>query len=438
MQSVDHIVHAQWIITCEEKNQILNQHALVIHEGIIQAILPSKDVKNHYQATVTHDYSSHAIIPGLINSHTHLGMSYLRGIADDLALMNWLNHYIWPAEKKFVSASFVYDGTSLGIAELIRSGTTCFNEMYFFMNDTARATEKAGIRGLIGMTVINFPTNWAKNFDEEIHKGIEFLETFKNHPLIGMTVAPHAIYTVPEEPLLRIKEIAEDYHLKINMHVNETADEIKQSLAKTGLTPLKRLERVGLISERLIAIHMTQVDEEDFEILKNGKPNIVHCPLSNMKLASGTCPVSKLQALGLNVALGTDSSASNNDLNMISEMRFAAMLAKHMDQDPESLSAEKILKMATINGAKALGIDHITGSLKQGKSADFAAINLDELESLPLYHPLSQIIYAVSRYQVEHVWVAGKQLMKNRELLTLDEKELKAKANEWGKKINDY
>lgn len=438
MQSVDHIIHTQWLITCEEQNQILNNHALIIDKGLIKDILPSKLVAEQYHSKSIHDYTAHAVIPGLINAHTHLGMSYLRGVADDLALMNWLNNHIWPAEKKFVRDEFVYDGTLFGIAELIRSGTTCFNEMYFFLGDTARATEQSSIRGHIAIHVINFPTNWAENAQEEISKGIAILEQYKNHPLIGITIAPHAIYTVSDESILQqIKEIAETYDLKINMHINETADEVQQSVKNTGLTPLKRLQKLGYITPRLIAVHMTQIDNEDYAILKEGKPNIVHCPLSNMKLASGTCPVEKLQAIGLNVALGTDGSASNNDLNMISEMRFATLLAKHMDKNPESLPAEKVLQMATLNGAKALGIDHLTGSLTKGKAADLAAINLDELESLPLYHPISQIVYAVSRYQVEHVWVAGKQLMKNRKLTTLDENELKEKAKRWGEKIKN-
>lgn len=437
MLTVDHIIHASWIVTCEKNNKILKNHALIIHEGLIKDVLPSKDVNNYYYSNAIQHYSSHAIIPGLINSHTHLGMTYLRGVADDLALMNWLNHYIWPAEKKWVGHDFVRDATEFAIAELLRSGTTCFNEMYFFMNDTAKAAEKAGIRGKIGAHVITFPTNWAKDLNEELEKAEAFIQAYKDNPLVNATMAAHAIYTVPEAPLLRVKEMADRYNLQINVHVNETAHEVQQSLADTQFTPIQRLEKIGYITPQLIAIHMTQITDNDLEILGRGKPNIVHCPLSNMKLASGVCPVAKLQAIGLNVALGTDSSASNNDLNMINEMRTASLLAKLSTLNPESLSAENVLKMATINGAKALGIDHITGSLEKGKAADFAAIDLDHIETQPLYHPISQIVYAASRQQVNHVWVAGKQLMKNRELLTLDEKELLSKAKAWGEKIKN-
>lgn len=436
MQTVDHIIHAAWIITCEENNRVLENYALVIHQDKIKDILPSSKATEHYQSNSVEHYSTHAIIPGLINCHTHLGMTYLRGVADDLALMNWLNNYIWPAEKKWVGHEFVYDCTEFAIAELIRSGSTCFNDMYFFMHDAAKAAETAGIRGKIGAHVITFPTNWAKDLDDELQKAEAFILAYKDNPLVNATMAAHAIYTVPEDALLRVKEMADKYNLQINIHVNETADEIKQSLEKTKLTPIQRLEKIGYMTPQTIAIHVTQVTDDELEILARGKPNIVHCPLSNMKLASGVCPVEKLQSYGLNIALGTDSSASNNDLNMINEMRTASLLAK-LRGNPESLSAENVLKMATINGAKALGLDQITGSLEKGKAADFAAINLDHIETLPLYHPISQIVYAASRQQVDHVWVAGKPLMKDRKLLTLNEEKIKAKAKEWGKKIKN-
>lgn len=436
MESIDHIIHAKWIITCEEDNKILENHALVIKKGVIKAILPSETAKQHYTATSIQHYSTHAILPGFINAHTHVPMNYFRGLADDLALMDWLNNHIWPAEKKWVSHEFVKDASLFAMAEMIRSGTTCFNDMYFFLKATAEATDIAGIRGHIGITIIDFPTPWAQTTDEYFAKGLEFYEEYKQHDRITATLAPHAPYTVADKNLLRVKEIAEQYNLKINLHTQEAAPEIEQSLEQFKLRPLKRLEQLGLVTPRLIAIHMTQIDEEDLAILQNGKPSIVHCPQSNMKLASGICPVEKLRSYGINVALGTDGAASNNDLNMLGEMRTAAFLAKVATQNPTSLPAEEALKMATINGAKALGIDHITGSLTIGKAADFIAINLEEIETLPLYHPISLIVYAASRHQVTDVWVAGKQLMKNRKLLTMDEKELMTKAQSWGKKIS--
>ena len=435
MEQITQLIHAKWIITGEFTDNILENYSIAINKGKILAILPTGEAKKNYSATHTENYSTHAVLPGLINSHTHLAMNYFRGLADDLALMDWLNNHIWPAERQWVSHEFVRDASLFAMAEMIRSGSTCFNDMYFFLQATAEAADIAGIRAFIGMTVIDFPTAWAKDPEEYFAKGQEFMQQYKNHPRITPTLAPHAIYTVAEKNLLKVKEIAETNNLKINMHVLETADEVKQSLEQTGKSPLQRLQDIGLVTPRLIAIHMTQLDEKDFEILQAGKPNIVHCPESNMKLASGSCPVEKLKSLGINVALGTDGAASNNDLDMISEMRSAAFLSKLITKNPESLSAHEALTMATLNGAKALGIDNITGSLSVGKDADFIAINLDEIETQPLYHPSSQVVYAASRNQVTDTWVAGKQLMKNRQLLTLDEKELLAKAKEWRHKI---
>lgn len=435
MESADQIIHAKWIITCEDKNKILENHALVVKNGLIKDILPSDAANKQYQSASTQEFSTHAITPGFINAHSHIGMNLFRGLADDLALMNWLQNHIWPAEKKWVSHEFVRDASMLAIAEMIRSGTVCFNDMYFFFQATAEAVEVSGVRGHIGITVIEFPTNWAQTTDEYFSKGLEFYEQYKKHPRVTTTLAPHAPYTVSDQSLLRVKEIAETHNLKINIHLHETADEVNQSLANVKKRPIKRLHDLQFLSPRVIAIHMTQINDEDLEILSKDKPNIAHCPESNMKLASGICPVETLKSRGLNVALGTDSVASNNDLDMISEMRSAAFLSKLSTLNPESLTAEEALKMATLNSAKALGIDHLTGSLTIGKSADFIAIDLNQLETQPLYHPLSQIVYSAGRNQVTDVWVCGKQLLKNRMLTTLDEKELIAKAHYWSEKI---
>jgi 5-methylthioadenosine/S-adenosylhomocysteine deaminase len=434
MQNVDQIIHGRWVIPAED-DTVLENHALIIEQGKILDILPSSEVKSHYSASIVEHFDTHAITPGFINSHTHIGMNYFRGLANDLALMDWLNNHIWPAERAWVAHEFVYDASLLAAAEMIRSGTTCFNEMYFFLNATAEATHVAGIRGHIGITVIDFPTAWAKTKEEYIDKGLAFHHEYKAHDRISSTLAPHAIYTVAEDTLTTLRDIAEEHDLKINMHVQETADEVQQSLLHTQKRPIRRLHDIGLITPRLIAVHMTQINEEDIEILQQGKPQIVHCPESNMKLASGACPIHILKDAGLNIALGTDGVASNNDLDMIGEMRAASFLSKLSTLNPQALTAAEAFQLATINGAKALGIDHITGSLKKGKAADFIAINLDEIETQPLYHPISQIVYSASRHQVTDVWVAGKRLMKNRELLTLDEKEIKAKAKYWQQKL---
>lgn len=434
MEKIDQLIHAKWIITCE-KNNVLKNHALAIRNNKIHDILPSKEAGEKYTAAVEQHFHHHAITPGLINSHTHIAMNLFRGLADDLDLMEWLNKHIWPAEGKWVEDEFVYDASLFAMAEMIRCGTTCFNDMYFFMDATARAAEKAHMRAHIGMTIIDVPTAWAKTTDEYFAKAIEFYQHYKNHPYITPTLAPHSTYTLSKETLIRVKELADEYKLKINIHLQEAATEIPHTMAKYGLRPLHLLNEIGMVSPQLIAIHMTQLDESDFEILASKRPNIVHCPESNMKLASGACPVEKLAKLGINVALGTDGAASNNDLDMLSEIRSAALLGKLTSMDPKAMPAEYALKMATLHGARALGIDHFTGTLQNGKAADFIAIDLEQIEIQPVYHPISAIVYAASRQQVTDVWIAGKHLLKNRELQTLDEKELLAKVKGWRKKI---
>src|SRR3990167_6633986 len=434
MQKIDHLICAKWIITCEDNNRILEEHALAIHQGKILAILPIQDAKQKYQAELCH-YPAHAIMPGFINSHTHISMNIFRGLADDLELMDWLTNHIWPAEGKWVSHELVYDASLLAMAEMIRGGITCFNDMYFFLDATAQAAIEAGIRAHIVMTIIDVPTAWAKTTDEYFEKALDFYHRYKNHDRIIPTMAPHSTYTVSKENLIKVNEIAMQYHLKINIHLQEAPSEVQQFLVKHNKTPLQLLDEIGMVTPNLIAIHMTQINDNDFAILQRARPSIVHCPESNMKLVSGACPVEKLSQLGINVALGTDGAASNNDLDMFGEMRSAAFLGKMTANNPKAVSADHVLKMETLNGAKALGINHLAGSLAPGKAADFIAINLDEIETQPLYQPISQIVYATPRSQVTDVWVAGKQLLKDRELLTLDKKKLVDKAKSWQKKI---
>ncbi|MGV3739768.1 MAG: TRZ/ATZ family hydrolase [Gammaproteobacteria bacterium] len=431
MQHIDQIAHAKWIITGEKNQPVLENHALVIDKGVIQKIVPSHEAKQHYQAKQVDDYAYHALLPGLINAHTHLGMNYFRGLGCDLMLMDWLNGYLWPAEKKWLSHEFVHDASLFAMAEMIRSGTTCFNDMFYFPEAIADAAITAGMRGFVSMHVIDFPTAWTKDTDESLEKGLEFYEKYHQQPLITPTLAPHAPYTVSDESFLRVLDLSKSLSLKINVHLHETKAEIEQSMTQYQKRPIKRLHDLGFLSAQVLAIHAVQLDAEDLEILNETRSNIVHCPESNMKLASGVCPVVDLQNLGLNVALGTDSVASNNDLNMLNEMRTATFLAKVTRQDPVCLNVNETLAMASLNGAKALGIDQVVGTLKAGKAADFIAINLDEIETLPVFDPLVQIIYSSSRHQVTDVWVAGKQLLKNRELLTIDEQALKAKARLW-------
>lgn len=436
MTAVDQLIHARWIIPGNH-TRVLENHCLVIQKGLIHDVLPTTKALELYQAKHQEVYESHAIMPGIINAHTHIGMNFFRGLADDLSLMTWLQEHIFPAEKKWLCHAFVKDASLIAMAEMIRSGTTCFNDMFYFLEATAEAAELAGLRAHIGMSVLEFPTPWADSAGEYLKKGLDFYEHYKNHPLITTTLAPHAPYTVSDETFKRVAHIAEQYQLKINLHLHETQDEIQQSLKQFNKRPIQRLHDLGFLSPQVIAIHMANLNNEDFAILEKTKPSIVHCPESNMKLASGICPVTALQKQGLTVALGTDSVASNNDLDMISEMRTASFLSKCSTLNPESLSAPQTLQLATQNGAKALGVDQMQGTLEKNKAADFIAINLDTIETLPIYHPISQIVYSSSRNQITDVWVAGRQLLKNRTLTTLNEEELKEKARYWGQKIKE-
>jgi 5-methylthioadenosine/S-adenosylhomocysteine deaminase len=425
MENIDTLLHARWVIPVDNKQRYLENHSIAIHEDKILAILPTEQSNKQYSANTNRNYPEHALIPGLINSHTHAAMNLFRGLADDLNLMDWLENHIWPAEAEHVNENFVQIGTELAIAEMIRSGTTCFNDMYFFPDVTARVAADIGIRASVGLILIDFPTVWANNSEEYIDKGLAVFDHYKGHELITTAFAPHAPYTVSDEPLKRIRTLSDELELTIHMHIHETSFEVAEAEKNNGCRPLERLNDLGLLTPSLQAVHMTQLLDEEIEQLAAAGSHVTHCPQSNMKLASGICPVSKLLDAGINVSLGTDSSSSNNKLDMFSEMHTAALLAKICAMDATVLPAEQVLRIATINGAKALGIDDITGSLETGKSADIVAVNFDTIETLPVYDPVSHLIYSCSREHVSDVWVAGKQLMTDKVLNNIDEEFLK-------------
>ncbi|MBK8814240.1 MAG: TRZ/ATZ family hydrolase [Methylococcaceae bacterium] len=432
---VDTLIHARWIIPVEPESVTYEYHSLVIDKGRIIDLLPTQQAKTQYQGTTTENLVDHALLPGFVNCHTHAAMTLMRGIADDLPLMEWLQNHIWPLEQKWMSEAFVRDGTDLAIAEMILGGTTCFNDMYFFPDITAQQAVQYGLRACVGLIVIDFPTIWAENSAAYIAKGLDIHDHFRHQPLISTCFAPHAPYTVSDEPLQKIRTLADELEMPITMHVHETAHETEQALAEKGQRPLERLHNLGLINPAFMAVHMTQLTDEEISRFAESGAHIVHCPESNLKLASGFCPVARCLAAGINVALGTDGAASNNDLDMISEMRTAALLAKAVAEDASCVPAMTALRMATINGAKALGLEHEIGSLTVGKSADLIAIDLNHLETQPLFNPVSQIVYAASRHQITDVWVAGKQLLKQRQLTTINLPLLKQRILEWQDKL---
>jgi 5-methylthioadenosine/S-adenosylhomocysteine deaminase len=432
---VDLIIQARWIIPVEPASVIHENYSLVIDEGKIVDLLDSQQALLKYQPRRLEKLENHALIPGLINCHTHAAMSLLSGIADDLPLMDWLQNHIWPAEQKWVSEAFVRDGTDLAIAQMLRGGTTCFNDMYFFPEVVAQQAVQHGIRANIGLIVFDFPTAWAENADAYLTKGLALHEQLRHQALISMSFAPHAPYTVSDEPLQKLRTFADEMDLTVHMHVHETAFEVAEQQQKTQQTPLQRLNDLGLLTPSFMAVHMTQLDPEQIAFFAETGAHIVHCPESNLKLASGFCPLAQCLEAGINVALGTDGSASNNDLDMLGEMRTAALLAKGVAGNAAAVSAMQALQMATLNGAKALGLDAEIGSLSIGKAADVVAIDLSEIETQPIFNPVAQIVYAASRQQVTDVWVAGKQLLKKRQLTSLDLADLKQRTAVWQQKL---
>lgn len=434
---IDLLIKPTWIITVNAADQVLTDHAVAIHAGKIARILPVLEAEQIYQAVQTVVLPQQALLPGLVNAHTHAAMSLLKGLADDLPLMEWLQEHIWPAERQWADRQFVYEGSKLAIAEMIRSGTTCFNDMYFFAEETLKAVQESGIRASLGMILIDFPTAYAQDVEDYLQKGLSLCASIEDNPLIQCCFAPHAPYTVSDQPLRQLHGLAEKLNLPIHMHVHETATEVQNALATTQERPLARLERLGLLDRHFLAVHMTQLETAEIDLLAAKGVNVIHCPESNLKLASGFCPVAKLLAAGVNVALGTDGNASNNDLDMLGEMRTAALLAKAVAHDASVVSAHQALRMATLNGAKALGLEQEIGSIESGKSADLITINLDGLESQPLYDPISHLVYCTTRDQVTHVWVAGKILLEERKLSTLNEVELIKAAQHWQSLIGE-
>lgn len=434
-EKIDTLINARWVIPVEPDDTVLDHYSIAIRDGKILALLPTAEAANKYETNDTIDLPDHALIPGLINAHTHASMSLFRGLADDLPLMEWLNGHIWPAEGKWVSEEFVRDGTRLAVAEMLKSGTTCFSDMYFFADDTARVCMDIGMRAVVGLIVVDFPTVWAQTWEEYIHKGLKLHDDLRHTDLVTTAFAPHAPYSVSDAPLEKIRVVNNELNIPLHIHVHETAHEVEEAVAKTGMRPLQRLARLDLLNLNLVAVHMTALLPSEIESLANVNASVVHCPESNMKLASGFCPVHQLLQAGVNVALGTDGAASNNDLDMLDELRAAALLAKAVANDATVVPAHTALRMATLNGARALGLEDRTGSLEAGKAADMAAINLSAIGSQPVYDPLSQIVYTAGRDQVTDVWVAGKRLLKDRQLMTLDEHTIVQKAALWRDRI---
>lgn len=433
-EKIDLLVEPRWIAPVEP-DVLLTGHALAVQDHQIVALLPAEEAHLRFEAKEYLRLPDHLLIPGLINLHTHAAMSLMRGLADDLPLMDWLQKRIWPTEAAHVSSAFVHDGTLLACAEMLKSGITCFNDMYFFPQAAAEAATQIGMRAALGITIIDFPTAYASDADDYLAKGLTVRDQWLKHPLVSFCLAPHAPYSVSDAGFERVITLSELLGLPIHCHIHETTGEIEESIKNFGCRPLERLKKIGLLGPNLIATHAVHMNPQEIEVLARHGCSVAHCPSSNLKLASGIAPITTMTQSGINIGLGTDGAASNNRLDILQEMRQAALLAKFDSNNAGSLPARQVLAMATINGARALGLDQRIGSLKPGKEADFCAINLSELETQPCYDPISQLVYAAGREHISHVWVAGKCCVTNKKLAYSLENDLKNAATLWQNRL---
>lgn len=434
-EACDLLIEAGFVVPVVPHGVVLEDHAVAVTGGRIVAILPVREARTRFAPRETVSRPDAALIPGLVNAHTHNPMTLLRGVADDLPLKVWLQEHIWPIEGAVIGPDFVADGITLAIAEMLRGGTTCVNENYFFPDVQAATYKRYGFRARVGLPVIDFPTAWATSDDEYFEKAGEVHDQWRDDALIATAFAPHAPYTVNDANFERVRMLSDQLDVPVHLHLHETAQEVEQSIEKHGQRPIARLDRLGLVNDRLIAIHMTQLTDAEIQLCAERGVSVVHCPESNLKLASGFCPACALERAGVTLAVGTDGCASNNDLDMFSETRTAALLAKAVAQDAAALDAFSALRAATLGGAKAIGFEDRIGSIEPGKEADLVCVDLSALETQPLHHVVSQLIYATGRQQVSDVWIAGRPKLLQRTLVDIDIDGVIANARQWRERI---
>jgi 5-methylthioadenosine/S-adenosylhomocysteine deaminase len=425
------LLFPRYLLPVRPAGCLLEDYALRIVGQAIEAILPAGEARERFPDDTEVVLDRHVLLPGLINMHTHSPMSLLRGYADDLALQEWLQQHIWPAEQRWVSPEFVRDGTRLAALEMLRGGVTCFNEMYFFPEEIAAVAGEAGMRACLGVPIIDVPTPWANGLADCLARAKELIEQLGGHDRLQAALAPHATYTVDDAGFEATGRLADDYGVRVNMHLLEASWEAGQSVRQYGLGPLQRLHALGLLNDNLVAVHMVHLDAADIEQVAAAGVQVVHCPESNLKLASGFSPVAAMSAAGINISVGTDGAASNNNLDLLAELRTAALLAKAVASDPLAINAWQALDMVTINAARALGLDGSLGTLEPGKQADLCAMDLDAAETQPLHHVHSQLVYSASSRQFSDVWVAGRRLLDGGIATTLDSDEILGRARHW-------
>jgi 5-methylthioadenosine/S-adenosylhomocysteine deaminase len=442
-QQVSLIIEARWVLPVVPSHTLLEHHAIVIDAEKIIAVCPIAEAFSQYQSNEVVKLNNHVLMPGLINLHTHAAMSLMRGLADGVALQPWLQNHIWPAENKLVSPNFVYDGTVLAAAEMLSGGVTTFNDMYFFPEAAAEASIKMGLRANLGLVVIEFPTQYANDADSYIKKGLDARDHYREQPLVSFSFAPHAPYTVSDDTFQRIGMLANQVNIGVHTHLHETKEELSQSNKNYGLRPVSRLANLDLLGPNVTFAHCVHMNEVEMRLLAEHGCSVAHCPSSNLKLASGIAPISQYIQYNINVGLGTDGAASNNRLDIFTEMRLAALLAKGESGNATAVPAHTAIEMATINGAKALGIEDKIGSIEVGKRADLAAISFSDIEMQPCFDPVSHLVYVAGREQVSHVWVDGElryhKLVDSAAVYSgIEPRELTAIVAKWQLKVSEF
>ena len=424
-----------WVIPIEPTGAVLADHAVVVRDDRIAAVLPRTEAAEAYPDFPAIDLSDQILIPGLVNAHTHAAMTLFRGFADDLALSDWLQQRIWPAEARLVTPEFVADGTRLACLEMLRGGITMFADMYFYPDEAITAAVAAGIRMNVGLVYLTVPTNYAKDQDDYLRKGLQVWQQWHDHPQVRFALAPHATYSTTPESMQAIPALCSEYDLGVHTHLHETAQEVSDEQRDFGMTGVARLQQAGALGDRFFGAHGVHLNAEDIAVLAETGSSVVHCPSSNLKLGSGVAPIAELLAAGVNVGLGTDGAASNNRLDLWQEMRTAALLAKGITGDPTVVPAHQALRMATLAGAQALGRADDLGSLTPGKQADVVAVSAHSLAGAPIYDPASAVVYALGREHVSNVWVAGRQVVAEGVCTTINEHDALTSARQWLPKV---
>ena len=442
MQTVDSLLECRWLAPVRPSGLVLENHAIALDAGRIAAIAPVEQARTQFAPRERVVLDTHLVTPGLINTHTHASMALLRGVGDDMPLKRWLQERIWPLEMALVDEQFVQDGARLAATEMRRAGITTCSDMYFYPEICARALRSVGMRAVVGIIAIEMPTRYASDAEDYLHKGLAARDALRDDPLVSFTVAPHAPYTVSDATLRRVAMLAEELDLPVHMHVHETAEEVADAVARSGLRPLARLDRLGLVSERLIAVHAVHINDAEIRLLVERGASVAHCPASNLKLASGMARSADMVAAGINLTFGTDGAASNNRLDVLDEMRLAALLAKGSASDASVLPAMQVLECATLGAARALGLDGRIGTIEVGKDADVVAIDLTSPETSPVFEPVSHLVYACGRENVSDVWVAGKPVVRMRQPTQrgggLQEPEISALIRAWQNRIQSF